>query len=114
MKGQPMFYNTIKTAWIAGKITVRPEELKPDRVCIGANGLLALKALLLTGTERRLLSELARFGAEFIAELPKDSDSWSREQRNLVVNAIHKNGIPRFPASMAKLETELPQRQYLS
>lgn len=109
-----MFYYTIKTAWIAGEITVRPAEPIPDNVCIGASGLLLLKALLLTKSERRLLSELVRFGAEFIAELPKDSDSWSREQRNLVVNAIHKNGIPRFPASMAKLETELPQRQYLS
>lgn len=109
-----MFYNTIKTAWLAGKVTVRPAVHKPDTVFIGANGLLAFKALLLTGIERRLLSELAQFDPAFIAELPKDSDDWSREQRNLVVDAIHKDGIPRFPASVAKLEAELPQRRYLS
>lgn len=109
-----MFYRAIKNAWLAGRITVEQAERKPDDVLIVANGLLGLAARFLTETERRLLSELARFSPAFIVGLPEGSDDWSREQRQVVAKAIHGEGIPRFPASVAKLEAELPQRRYLS
>ncbi len=109
-----MFYNTIKSAWLAGKLVLRPLEQTLSAVTIEATGLLAFKAMLLSGIERRLLAEFAQFDPAFIAELPSDSDDWNREQLRLVVSAIHRDGIPRFPASVAKLQAELPQRRYLS
>lgn len=109
-----MFYNTIKTAWLAGNVTLRLAERNPDTVIIKANGRLAFKAMLLSSIERRLLAEFAQFEPSFIAALAKDSEDWSREQRKLVVNAIHKGGIPRFPATVAELMAELPQHRYLS
>jgi hypothetical protein len=109
-----MFYNTIKAAWLAGNVTLRLVKHNPDTVIINANRLLAFKAMLLSSIERRLLAEFAQFDPAFIAGLPKDSEDWSREQRKLVVSAIHREGIPRFPASVAKLMAELPQHRYLS
>lgn len=109
-----MFYNTIKSAWLAGKVVLRPAKPTHSAVTIEATGLLAFKAMLLSGVERRLLASFAQFDPAFIAKLPKDSDEWNRDQLSLVVSAIHRDGIPRFPASVAKLEAELPQRRYLS
>lgn len=109
-----MFYQTIKSAWLAGKLVLRPGEQTLSAASIEATGLLAFKAMLLSGVERRLLAEFAQFDPAFIAKLPKDSDNWNREQLRLVVSAIHRAGLPRFPASVAKLEAELHQRRYLS
>lgn len=109
-----MFYNTIKTAWLAGDVTLRPVDHKTDTVIIVANGLLGFKARLLSRVERSLLAEFAQFDPAFVAGLSQDPEDWSREQRKTVVTAIHREGIPRFPASVAKLKAELPQHRYLS
>jgi len=59
-----MFYESVKTAYEAGKVRVGLPALgHGDRVTIEANGFARLKVAFLTDAERQKLAELSKIDA---------------------------------------------------